>query len=217
MYDYKICSVCNGWVSGRRCNKSDGTIIDCDNLGNCVRCGYNYYVKRHANLENNTGNCVICGTHLIETLENSYVYNAQNNQYTFTTKFKILDSNIHILDGSAWMYDEVHGFKPISITNSRNNGIETIIAIMEPVNKYPGILNYYSRIYYQYGSNVDVNSNICFNQSIIPETAKSEIQDIKITDIGESQGWTKQKQITVKGMDNWSNNVKISMQNSSGI
>ena len=213
--DFETCSVCNAWAVANKCIKSDGSIINCNNLGVCSRCGYNYNKKTHEIIENSTGGkCRSCGEHLIEPLENSYVYNEQNNQYVFTFKFKILDSNLHIVDNSAWHTTNV-GFNKISMSNTRDNGIETVTATMEPENRYQGMLKFNGRICYKYGTSEQQN-NIVFEQKIIPEVAKSEIQEIKVADIGESQGWTKQKQITVKGMDNWSNNVKISMQNSSG-
>ena len=215
MAHHTTCSICKQWPLDESCTKSDGSKITCNNLGTCTKCKYEYNTKTHRNIYDK-GICVSCREQLIEVLENSYVYNEQNNQYTFTSKFKIIDPNVHILDGTGWTWDEDDGFKQISVTNSRNDGIETLVAVMEPVNKFQGELQYAGRLLYQYGTDVNDKNNICFEQYIVPKTHETEIKDIQVIDIGENQGWTQQKQITVKGMDNWSNNVKISMQNSSG-
>ena len=217
MSHYTLCSVCQNWPQSARCITADGKQIDCNNIGTCSICGYAYTEKTHHNITDN-GICGTCGEQVLDVLEFNYEYDAQNNLYTFIYRFKILDNNIHIIDNSGWIWrdgtSEI-GLKSTSISNSRENGVETVKFIVKPTERYQSRYNFGGRIKFTYGSSTQ-EYNIVFGKNIVPATAQSSIDEVTVTNIGEVDGWAKQKQITVKGSDNWSNQVKLSMQDEEG-
>ena len=217
MKHHTLCTICKEWPTSDTCTTADGKQISCNNLGTCSVCGYEYTEKRHQNI-NTQGKCATCGEQVLDVLEFSREYDEQNNQYIFTYRFKLLDTNIKVKDGTAWMHENETkgtGLSSISTTNSRADGIETIKFIVKPTEMYQNKYIFKGRIVFTYGE-YEATNNICFEQIFVPENATSSIDEVTVADIGEIDGWTKQKQITVKGTDNWSNQVKLSMQDNEG-
>ena len=141
-----------------------------------------------------------------------------NNQYIVTFRFKILDNSIKVKDNTVWIWGDgagSTGLTSVSRTNSRENGVETIQIIVKPTEKYQAKYYFRGRIGINYGNDTTLNY-ICFDKRIVPATAQSSIDEVTVTNIGEVDGWAKQKQITVKGSDNWSNQIKLSMQDEEG-
>ncbi len=216
MNHYTTCNICQYWPQSERCKTADGQIIDCNHPGTCSVCGYVYTKNIHKHIED--GECQACGKKLLDVLEFNYEYDKQNDQYIITYRFRVLDDNIKIKDNTVWIWGDgtaSTGLTSISKTNSRADGVETIQIIVKPTEKYQAKYFFRGRINMNYGDDTTAYS-ICFDKRIIPTVAQSSIDEVTVTDIGKVDGWTKQKQITVKGSDNWSNQVKLSMQDEEG-
>ena len=217
MKHYTLCSVCQNWPQSEKCVTTDGQIIDCNHPGTCSVCGYVYTQNIHRNIQAD-GKCEVCKEKLLDVLEFNSQYDSNNNQYIITFRFKILDDSIKIKDNTTWVWGDgtaSTGLTSISKTNSRADGVETIQIIVKPTEKYQAKYFFRGRININYGDDT-TTYHICFDKRIIPTVAQSSIDEVTVTDIGEIQGWTKQKQITVKGSDNWSNQVKLSIQDEEG-
>ena len=217
MKHFTLCSVCQNWPQSERCITADGQIIDCNHPGTCSVCGYVYTKNTHHYIQGD-GKCEVCGEQLLDVLEFSYQYDAQNDQYIVTYRFKILDNSIKVKDNTIWIWGDGEGstgLTSVSRTNSRENGVETIQITVKPTEKYQAKYYFRGRIGINYGNDTTLNY-ICFDKRIVPATAQSSIDEVTVTNIGEVDGWAKQKQITVKGSDNWSNQIKLSMQDEEG-
>ncbi len=199
-----------GILGGERCYKANGAIIDCNHLGRCVKCGYNYSATQHrlqVNEEDNKIKCVIC--------QNEYgiVKHTITNNSKAPATYTVV-TNLQLKNGAK--YKSTSGLRtvgnPFQTTNTRltsgSVGGTNIILTSTATFKAAWKAEY---ICY---TNIDINvgggtSNIQDNFYISPDPIKPVITSITMENSEELTEWSRTKPIVIKGTENYCNTVKV--------
>ncbi len=200
------CSKC-GRLDNLHLCKRNGIRITCSNLGTCSVCGYNYVSKgMHCDGSNgdNGGKryCMICNKY-IGKLEESYLQRQSDLVYKYVCKFTTLtDFNYsHILKSSS------AGDNVTIITDMTNSGnIYTITATLTFNKHTEGSFNIAISLIGKSNGGFSYSLSSVSDNEVKADIISPTIVSISKQDLTE---WSKTKQITIAGKENYCNTVKV--------
>ena len=201
------------------CYKSDGTKINCLNLGTCSICKYTYIVNatNHCNSyimnesEDKNVYCKRCDTYLAK-INRCELIKESDNIYKFYT-------SVTAPNGASYVNVVIDNYFGTNVTTSNNvskNGTTWSCVTTITFNGHSEI-NKHISIGYNYTLNgrksiiyIDTN-NFCI------DTEKPEISNIEQKRENELAEWSKNKTITISGTENYCNTVILEIINDNGM
>ena len=217
---YDVCYDCNQSYSTNyhKCIKADGSAIYAENLGTCSICGYNYTQKLHHAVEKyyNAGENVVClnGEALAYVNYNYYKLASSDGSGTMYTSITVPSGKTNTNNGS---YDQYTSDTNVSVTLESVNVSGTTWTAKQKVT-YTGHSENYARARILFGARESDGSidYLFMNKQIAPENTAPTITSITQKDLSSANGWSTQKYITITGVENYCQSVKVVIKDASG-
>ena len=213
---YKICTTC-GTEVGYSCVKADGSKIDCNNLGQCNVCEYNYTMPEHNYYVNINTQEIYCANCRKIVGSCKYIITRVNtNTINVECNYEMKDGYTLLTDKNKYSYlvdDSINmGTTGIIITI---NGDSKKMSVNYAISINP---NYKNAIYLRPDTYIVGDNTSRFmrgaNIPLYYDNVKPIITNVQETNNVEVLGWTTNKSITITGEEDFSKGVYVTMEDS---
>ena len=191
----------------RRCYKSDGTIIDCNNLGKCAICGYNYTTNKHKLIVSAEKKiiCEFCGNEygtVDLTITNNSTAPAT---YTVITKFKFSNGATYKRTSGIRNVGDPYQTRTNSVDGTVGGTDITLTSTVTFKSTWKSLYFCWTDAYV----NLDGGESRLMAQFYIaPDPIEPTITNITSDDSSLIE-WSKTKPITISGTENYCNTVTV--------
>ena len=215
---YEVCTVCDT-EENHDCIKSDGSQIDCNNLGKCTVCGYNYAVPEHNYFVKSNTQEIYCGNcnKVVGTCKYT-ITRTNTNTITVQCDYETYDGYSLGTTNNNYGYlkDDklLLGTTGIDITVSGNSKKTTAIYTIHLKSDYKGAMTFRADVIIIGDNTTRLTRGAGF--SLYYDNISPIITNIQETNNTEVSGWTTNKTITITGTEEFSDGVYITMEDSQG-